>query len=119
VKVKWPSVGVGSLKVLVTNATLCLDSSKINIAILNTGIDNVMANNFTVFPNPTKSTLTINNYTNLVGKKYIITNLIGQIIISGKLNLDETVVNTEYLANGMYLLSIEGINKQAIKIIKE
>lgn len=119
VKVKWSNLGSGNLKVLVSNAKLCLDSSKINVSILNTGISDLLATNFTVFPNPTKSILTINSNNILVGNKFTITNLIGQVIITGKLNLDETIVNTESLAIGMYLLSIEGVNKQAIKIIKE
>ena len=119
VKIKWSSKGLGNLKVIVSNATLCLDSSKINISILNTGINEEIETNFKVFPNPTKSILTINSNNNLVGKKFTISNLIGQVIITGKLNLDETIINTESLANGMYLINIEGINKKAIKIIKE
>jgi hypothetical protein len=54
-----------------------------------------------------------------VGKKYIITNVIGQTVISGKLNLNETTVNLETLQSGMYFLSLDGLSKQSIKVIKE
>ncbi|MBJ7428480.1 MAG: hypothetical protein JHD28_05925, partial [Bacteroidia bacterium] len=53
------------------------------------------------------------------GKKYIITNLIGQTILSGKLNMDETIVNIENFQSGVYMLSIDGMNKQSIKVIRE
>lgn len=119
VRVKWFAVGVASLKVLATNATQCLDSIQTNIAVLNTGTEDLKATNFEVFPNPTKSFLTVISNNNLVGKKFTITNLIGQMIITGQLNLNETVINTDYLVKGMYLLNIEGSNKKAIKIIKE
>jgi hypothetical protein len=33
--------------------------------------------------------------------------------------MDETLVNLETLQSGMYFLSIDGMNKQSIKIIKE
>jgi hypothetical protein len=54
-----------------------------------------------------------------VGKNYIFENLVGQTVLSGKLNIDETLVNLESLQSGMYFLSLDGINKQSIKIIKE
>ncbi|MEI7978947.1 MAG: T9SS type A sorting domain-containing protein, partial [Bacteroidota bacterium] len=76
-------------------------------------------NDLNVFPNPTKTSITITNKTNMAGKKYIITNLIGQTVITGKLNLDETIVNLETLKSGVYLFSIDGMNKQSIKVIKE
>lgn len=72
-----------------------------------------------IYPNPTKNSITITNKSNLLGKKYIITNLIGQTIITGKLNLDETIINLETLKSGVYLFSIDGFNKQSIKVIKE
>jgi hypothetical protein len=78
-----------------------------------------LENDLKVFPNPSKSFITITNKNNLVGKKYIITNLIGQTVIRGNLNLDETTVNLETLQIGMYFLSLDGMSKQSIKIIKE
>jgi hypothetical protein len=42
-----------------------------------------------------------------------------QELLRGKLNQDETIINIAELKAGTYLLSIEGITKQAIKIMKE
>jgi hypothetical protein len=120
VNIVWPSIGTGSLKAKITNANSCSDSTNLSISITSVGINNLsLENDLNVFPNPTKNSITITNKTNLAGKKYIITNLIGQTVITGKLNLDETIVNLENLKSGVYLLSIDGMNKQSIKVIKE
>ena len=119
VSVLWPSLGSGSLMAKITNNNGCIDSTilPINISV---GINNLsLDNDLNVYPNPTNSSIIINNKTNLFGKKYMITNLVGQTLISGKLNIDETIINLETLQSGMYLLSIDGMNKQSIKVIKE
>ena len=120
VNIVWPSIGTGSLKAKITNANSCSDSTNLSISITSVGINNLsLENDLNVYPNPTKNSITITNKSNMVGKKYIITNLIGQTVITGKLNLDETIVNLETLKSGVYLLSIDGMNKQSIKVIKE
>jgi hypothetical protein len=119
ISVLWTSLGAGNLMAKITNINGCIDSTilPINVSV---GINNLsLDNDLNVYPNPTKSSIIITNKTNLVGKKYIITNLVGQILISGKLNIDETIVNLETLQSGMYLLSIDGMNKQSIKVMKE
>jgi hypothetical protein len=72
-----------------------------------------------VHPNPTKTEITITNKNGWSGKQFVISNIIGQELLRGKLNQDETIINLAELKAGTYLLSIDGINKQAIKIIKE
>lgn len=119
VSILWTSLGAGNLTAKITNNNGCIDSTilPINISV---GINNLsLDNDLNVYPNPTKSSIFITNKTNLVGKKYIITNLVGQTLISGKLNIDETIINLETLQSGLYLLSIDGMNKQSIKVMKE
>jgi hypothetical protein len=119
ISVLFTNVGNAKITAQITDNNSCTDSTSLNLAVT-VGVNELsLEHDLKVFPNPTKSTLTITNKTNILGKKYIITNLIGQTVITGKLNLDETIINTESLTNGVYLLSVEGLNKQAIKIIKE
>ncbi len=119
ISVLFTNAGNAKIAAQITDNNSCTDSTSLNLAVT-VGLNELsLENDLKVFPNPTKSTLTITNKTNMLGKKYIITNLIGQTVLSGKLNLDETIINTESLTNGVYLLSIDGMNKQAIKIIKE
>jgi hypothetical protein len=117
--VLFTNAGNAKITAQITDNNSCTDSTSLNLAVT-VGLNELsLEHDLKVYPNPTKSLLTITNKTNILGKKYIITNLIGQTILSGKLNLDETIINTESLTNGVYLLSIDGMNKQAIKIIKE
>ena len=120
ISVVWANAGAGSINAKITNTNNCTDSTNLAVNLTKVGINNLsLDNDLKVYPNPTKTSITITNKTNLTGKKYIITNLVGQTIISGKLNLDETIVNLESLQSGMYLLSIDGLNKQSIKVIKD
>ena len=120
IKLIWQNIGSGYLKVKVTNPNNCVDSAELTVNIHHVGLKDLsLENDLNIFPNPSKSFITITNKNNLVGKKYIITNIVGQTELSGKLNLDETMVNLEILQSGMYFLSLEGISKQSIRIIKE
>ncbi len=116
----WSNTGAGIIKANITNNDDCVDSTSLAVNITTVGINNLsLDNNLKVFPNPAKSTITITHRNNLGGKKYLITNLIGQTVLSGKLNLEETIVNIENLQSGVYMLSIDGMNKQSIKVIRE
>ncbi len=120
INVVWPTIGTGSLKAKITHNNGCVDSTNLSLNITSVGINNLnLEYDLNVYPNPTKNNITITNKTNLVGKNYIIENLVGQNVLSGKLNLDETIVNLETLQSGMYFLSIDGLSKQSIKVIKE
>ena len=120
INVVWTNIGTGNVKAKITNNNGCKDSTNLAVNITAVGIHNLsLENDLKVYPNPTKTSITITNKTNLVGKKYIITNLVGQTVLNGKLNIDETIVNLENLQSGVYLLSIDGLNKQSIKVVKE
>ncbi|MFZ4796915.1 MAG: T9SS type A sorting domain-containing protein [Bacteroidia bacterium] len=120
VNVIWPSAGNGNINAKITNSNGCIDSTVLPIKITNVGINNLsLEKDLKVFPNPSNSFITISNKNNLVGKNYIIENLVGQTVLSGKLNLDETMVNLETLQSGMYFLSLDGMNRQSVKIIKQ
>ncbi len=121
ISVVWTSKGTGKLGVLATNTNGCKDSASLNVSINNVGIQDININQeLSIYPNPTKSSILISNTNNnLVGKNYIISNVIGQILLTGKLTAEETTVNLEALSAGIYLLSIEGISNQSIKIIRE
>lgn len=116
----WSNTGNGMVKAKIINNDGCFDSTSLAVNITSVGINNLsLDNNLKVFPNPAKSNITITHRNKLGGKKYIITDLIGQTVLSGKLNLEETIVNLENLPSGVYLLHIDGMNKQSIKVIRD
>ena len=80
--------------------------------------ENFAFTNFNYFPNPVKNTLSISNATTIDAIK--ITSVIGQTVISKKINELQTEVNLNALSNGTYFVKVtsEGQEK-TVKIIKE
>ncbi|WP_107039635.1 fasciclin domain-containing protein [Brumimicrobium mesophilum] len=64
-------------------------------------VDNLELENISVYPNPTTSLITVENFENL---DYTIINLNGEIVKSGKLNNNK--IEVENLNNGIYYLNI-------------
>jgi len=120
INVIWPNVGNGKVKLKVFNNYNCVDSTELNTSITSVGIDEFNLNNsLMVYPNPTKNTIVITSKLNLTNKQFTISNIVGQIVLSGKLNNKETTLNLVDLPNGLYLLNMEGSLDKSIKIIKE
>jgi PKD repeat protein len=119
INIKWNSKGAGIIKALIDKVNFCADSNNLTVSVNPVGIENLrLENDLSVFPNPTKTEITITNKNGWKGKQFIISNIIGQEVLRGKLNQGETTINLSELKAGTYLLSIEGVNKQAIKILK-
>ncbi|MES2655131.1 MAG: T9SS type A sorting domain-containing protein [Bacteroidota bacterium] len=92
----------------------------INIKVENPlGVKAIAAeNDLMVYPNPSQSWVTLTHKTNLAGKKYVVLSVDGQQVLNGKMNAFETMINIESLANGVYLIEIEGANTKGLKLIK-
>jgi hypothetical protein len=93
-----------------------------NIAITtitpNLGTENFAFNNFKYFPNPVKNTLTITNTTTI--DLIEITSLIGQTMLSKKINELQTEINLSELAKGVYFVKTTSDSQEkTVKIIKE
>jgi hypothetical protein len=86
------------------------------VSTLNT--DNFAFQDFNYFPNPAKNTLTISNASAI--DTIEITSILGQKMISKKVNDLQTEINVSELSNGIYFVKItaEGVEK-TIKIIKK
>lgn len=120
INVIWPTIGNGKVKLKVFNDYNCVDSTELNTSVTSVGIDEFNLNNsLMVYPNPTKNTIVITSKLNLTNKPFTISNIVGQIVFSGKLNTNETNLNLVDLPNGFYLLNIEGSLDKSVKIIKE
>ena len=120
INVIWPNVGNGKVKLKVFNNYNCVDSTELNTSITSVGIDEFNLNNsLMAYPIPTKNTIIITSKLNLTNKQFTISNIVGQIVLSGKLNNNETTLNLVDLPNGLYLLNMEGSLDKSIKIIKE
>ena len=74
---------------------------------------------FTIYPNPTQSIVNVKADTKLIGAVYNMYDNTGKVVLSGKINTENTSVDLEKLAAGIYLFSIGENVKQTFKVIKE
>ncbi len=100
----------------------CTDSRTFSVTVnACTGLNEAesVINNVRVFPNPAKEQLNITVNNNAVmGKKYSITNTLGQEVANGIFTKQTTELNIQQLSAGLYQLNIEGLNEN-YKFIKE
>ena len=86
----------------------------IGCSITSINENNGQTNNFKVFPNPFKQELTI-EVKSLQSKAFSIYNVIGELVISGKLNSQVNTIDLSSLAPNVYILNIEN---KSIRVIK-
>ncbi len=100
----------------------CTDTS--NVAILtvndNVGINEFTQDNlFSVYPNPAKSQINVKAVATLLGSLYTVYDNTGKVVLSGKINSENTVIELGNLSGGIYMFSVGGNMKQTFKVIKE
>ena len=72
---------------------------------------------FSIYPNPTNSIININSEYNLLGKTYIVQNVAGQTVLTGKSSNNNFFrIDFSLLENGIYFVIID---KQTFKVIKQ
>jgi len=81
----------------------------IEVGIVENGLSNIK-----VYPNPTDGQLQVTGY-ELQGGDYHIFNIMGRLMMQGKLSDETTSINVESLASGMYFLRIA---KKTVKFVK-
>ena len=100
----------------------CTDTS--NVAVL-TVINNVGINEFTqdnlfsVYPNPAQHVINVKVDAKLLGSVYNVYDNIGKVVLSGKINSENTVIELGNLSGGIYLFSVGENLKQTFKVIKK
>lgn len=80
--------------------------------------ENFTFNNFKSFPNPVKNSLTISNASPI--ETIEISSILGQKMISKKVNDIQTEIDLSQLSNGIYFVKVTSQgNEKTIKIVKE
>ncbi|MDI9256747.1 T9SS type A sorting domain-containing protein [Flavobacterium sedimenticola] len=70
---------------------------------------------FTIYPNPVQEWVTINADTTFVGTAYTITDMTGRIVLSGKLDHNQTI-HLAAVPAGSYIITLGQHSKKLIKI---
>jgi hypothetical protein len=100
----------------------CTDTS--NVAILtvnnNVGINEFPRDNlFSVYPNPAQHVINVKVDAKLLGSVYNVHDNFGKVVLSGKINSENTIIELGKLSGGIYLFSVGENLKQTFKVIKE
>ncbi|MFT4524302.1 MAG: hypothetical protein ACI85F_000443 [Bacteroidia bacterium] len=69
---------------------------------------------FTVFPNPTNSSVTIQT-NGFNGSEYSLTSILGTQVLSGRVNSTKTVLDLSELESGVYLLRMNGATVKLVR----
>ncbi len=100
----------------------CNDTS--NVAVLtvnnNVGINEFKQDNlFSVFPNPAQSLINVKADSKLIGDVYSIYDNTGRVVLTGKLNSQNTTIELGNLSGGIYMFSVGENMQKTFKVIKE
>jgi uncharacterized delta-60 repeat protein len=122
-----PPAGPLYYQIEVVNPVNCDPTKSINYGlsrsnIVNNGLvgmEEEVVSSMQVYPNPTNDKLTLGVSNDLLGKQYLITDFSGRIIIKGKINALNQIIELSNVSNGSYLLKVDNSNAKAIKIVKQ
>jgi len=107
----------GNYAVIVTNAQLCSDTSNC-ILIDFTGIQENSTSAFSVFPNPTKSTITVNSSSATIDKVEVL-DLLGNVLYTEEIGLLSTTVDLTTFEGKQFLVRVFSADKsEVIKVLK-
>ena len=88
--------------------------------ITTTGVNDISNDDlFSVFPNPAQHVINVKAETKLLGSVYSIFDNTGKIVLTGKINSTNTIIELDNLSGGIYLFSVGENMKQTFKVIKE
>ena len=85
-----------------------------NLATPSVAASNSLIN---VFPNPVQSSIQISVPSDLLNKSYVLINELGTVLIEGKINSLETVLDLSTIETGMYFIRVEEY-ENTIRVIK-
>jgi hypothetical protein len=100
----------------------CTDTSNVAVLTVNNSVgvnETIQDNFFTVFPNPAQGFINVQVDTKLIGELYSIFDNTGRVVLTGKLNSENTTIELGNLSGGIYIFSVGDNLKQSFKIIKE
>ena len=96
-----------------------VDCWLVKLATSQQSIENFQPDLFSVFPNPAQNTIHVKTDNKLIGKPYVIYDNTARVVLSGKLNAENTIIELSSLSGGSYLFSVGENLQQTFKIIKE
>jgi hypothetical protein len=100
----------------------CTDTSAVAVLTVNNNVginETSQENLFSVFPNPAQSVINVKADSKLIGDVYSIYDNTGRVVLTGKLNSQNTTIELGNLSGGIYMFRVGENMKQTFKVIKE
>ena len=109
----------GTYTAVIPNAAGCDSTITLDLSLDFTGLEeNSQGALFSVFPNPAQSLINVKADNKIIGEVYSISDNTGRIVLTGKVNSENTTIELGNLTGGIYMLSVGENMKQTFKIIK-
>jgi hypothetical protein len=117
------TIGIGSYPISYsyTNSNGCSSNATQNLLVIAcTGSDviELKDNEIVLYPNPTLDAFTVETSEDLTGKSFIIHDVSGRVLSSGKLVGNKSMIQISLLSSGTYYLNFPETN-QTLKFIKQ
>ena len=109
------SFGYGTLSVMAEN-TCGVDARYLQISSMIDGIGE-MTTAFAVYPNPTNGVLFVetHGHASLPCQTYLISNLMGQTVLTGNITAENQQIDVSGLPEGMYFITFAGETQKFVK----
>jgi PKD repeat protein len=104
---------------LIASDCIFADTSIYTIQIGTNGMKETSDSEFELYPNPTTKQLNLMVDSNLLGSVYTVYDNTGKLVLTGKINTENTSVELGNLSAGLYLFRMGENFTQTIKVIKE
>jgi hypothetical protein len=117
------SVGIGSYPITYsyTNSNGCSSNATQNLLVISCAGSNVIElieNGIMLYPNPTSDAFTIETSEDLTGNIFVIQDVSGRVLSSGRLVGNKTTIQVSSLSTGSYYFRLLE-NNQTLKFIKQ
>jgi PKD repeat protein len=104
---------------LITSDCIFADTSVYTIQIGTNSMKETSDSEFDLYPNPTTKQINLMVDSNLLGSVYTVYDNTGKLVLTGKINAENTSVDLGNLSAGLYLFRMGENFTQTIKVIKE
>ena len=107
------SIGLNVITASYTDGNGCSASATVNLVVEPcSGLDENGTSTLQIFPNPTEGIVTLKNA--IVGSEFLIYDIKGQLIKTGKITSENQSISLESVASGIYTIQI---NEKRVKLI--
>lgn len=107
--------GLGARNYLINTYKWVITDGGLNCTGL--GTDDFDKSNISLYPNPTSNVLNLKADNSITNQPYSISDVLGKVVLKGKLNEGDTTINVEHLTKGIYFIKVA--NNKASKFIKD